>query len=131
MLATKDVRKLARERLKDAQVLLAGNRYEGAMYLCGYSIELVLKARICQTLKWAGFPSTNAEFADYKSFKTHDLDVLLHLSGKEAKIKTTLFAEWSAVAAWDPQSRYSPVGSATAADAALMLSSAKMLLGKL
>jgi len=54
--------------------------------------------------KWAGFPSTRKEFEGYHSFKTHDLDVLLHLTGIEGRIKTQLFAEWSAVAAWDPES---------------------------
>lgn len=90
-----------------------------------------MKARICQTLKWAGYPATNSEFGDYKSFKTHDLDVLLRLSGIEEKIKTTFLAEWSAVVQWNPESRYSPIGNAKPSDAALMLSSTRALLGKL
>ncbi|MCB0065385.1 MAG: HEPN domain-containing protein [Caldilineaceae bacterium] len=68
-------------RLEDAEVLLAANRYDGAMYLCGYAVELALKARICRTLKWAGYPSTRKEFEGYQSLRTHDLKVLLHLSG--------------------------------------------------
>jgi HEPN domain-containing protein len=131
MLDCKDIRALAKARLKDAQVLLRGKRYEGAIYLCGYAIELGLKARICQTLGWTGYPATNSEFNEYRSFKTHDLDVLLHLSGIEAKIKTQLLAEWSAVAQWDPESRYNPIGKAKPADAALMVASTKALLKKL
>jgi HEPN domain-containing protein len=133
MLDRKVIRSIAKGRLKDAEVLLKGKRYEGAIYLCGYAVELALKARICQTLKWTGFPATPAEFSDYKSFKTHDLDVLLHLSGLEAKIKTStsLLAGWSAVAQWSPESRYSPLGKATQADAESMVTSAKTLLGKL
>lgn len=131
MLDRKVLRSIAKGRLKDAKVLLRGKRYEGAIYLCGYAVDLALKARICQTLKWAGFPSTSAEFNDYKSFKTHDLDVLLHLSGLEAKIKTSLLAEWSAVAQWSPESRYSPLGKVTQTDAKSMVTSAKTLLGKL
>jgi HEPN domain-containing protein len=130
MLARKDIREIAKARLKDAQVLLRGNRFEGAIYLCGYAIELVLKARICRTLKWSGYPASSAEFNDYKSFKTHDLDVLLHLSGIEDKVKTKLLAEWSAVAQWNPESRYSALGSATKSDATLMVKSAKALLGR-
>ncbi|MEN8215647.1 MAG: HEPN domain-containing protein [Pseudomonadota bacterium] len=53
---------LARARLKDAQILFAAKRYDAATYLCGYAIELALKARICQTLGWTCFPETNKEF---------------------------------------------------------------------
>jgi HEPN domain-containing protein len=131
MIDTKDIKKIAQARLRDAEVLAAAKRYEGAIYLCGYAVELGLKARICKTLKWQGFPSSRKEFDGYQSFKIHDLDVLLHLTGIEDRIKTKLFAEWSAVAAWDPESRYNPVGNASPLDAHLMISSTKSLLAKL
>lgn len=57
-----ELRTLARARLKDADVLFAATRYDAATYLCGYAIELALKARICQTLRWTHFPETNKEF---------------------------------------------------------------------
>ena len=39
----------------------------------------------------------------YRSY-VHDLDVLLHLSGVEQRIKTQHLADWSLVAkGWDPQ----------------------------
>jgi HEPN domain-containing protein len=131
MLDHKDIKGLAKARHKDARVLLRGKRYEGAIYVCGYAIELALKARICRTLKWTGYPATDREFKGYNSFRTHNLDVLLHLSGIEAKIKTTVFAEWSAVAQWNPESRYTPIGKATRTDASLMVTSTKTLLSKL
>jgi len=93
MLDKREIKKIAKARLKDAEVMVAARRYEGAIYLCGYAVELGLKARICRTLKWTGFPSTNSEFKDYRSFKTHNLDVLLHLTGIEEKIKGELLAE--------------------------------------
>lgn len=37
------------------------------MYLCGYAIEVALKARICRTLNWTGFPETRGEFEGYQS----------------------------------------------------------------
>ncbi len=131
MLEKKEIRKIAKARLKDAEVLVASRRYEGAIYLCGYAVELGLKARICKTLKWSGFPSTNNEFKDYRSFKTHNLDVLLHLTGVETKIKGELLAEWSIVAEWDPESRYNPIGNVSQSDAHSMLHSASSLLAKL
>ncbi len=81
-------------------------RYEGSIYLCGYGMELALKARICKTLAWSDFPETKTEFEQYKSFRTHDLEILLHLSGRESKIKKTHLLDWSIVPNWDPEMRY-------------------------
>lgn len=100
-------------------------------YICGYSVELGLKARICRTLKWSGYPATHVEFKGYSSFRTHDLDLLLHLSGREEYIKAKYFAEWSAASQWNPEARYQPVGHASKADVDLMISAAETLLAKL
>jgi len=131
MLDITDLEKIATARIKDAEVLLNARRYDGAIYLCGYAVEIALKARICKTLGWSGYPSTTREFANYQSFKTHSLDVLLSLSGIEQKIKVELFAEWSAVAEWDPEIRYKPIGSATKKETKFMIDSSKKLLGVL
>jgi HEPN domain-containing protein len=131
MIQRNELKKIARARLKDADILLASRRYDGAIYLCGYAIELALKARICRTLKWHGYPSTNSDFKKYQSFRTHDLDVLLHLTGLEIKIKTDFLAEWSAVAQWNPAARYQPVGTAQKNDVNLMISASKTLIGKI
>ncbi len=125
------LRKIAKARLEDATALLASKRFDGAVYLCGYAIELALKARICRTLDWQGYPSNNKEFQDYQSFRVHNLDVLLHLSGREQIVKTKYLAEWSAVAQWDPSSRYKAIGMAKKTDTQLMISSARILLRKL
>ncbi|MBS1789482.1 MAG: HEPN domain-containing protein [Acidobacteria bacterium] len=97
MMLRAELNRIAKGRLKDANVLFNAGRYDGAIYLCGYAVETALKARICSTLKWPGFPSTRREFEGYQSFRTHDLEVLLHLSGAEEKIKTKHFVEWSIV----------------------------------
>ena len=128
MISPKELRKIAQARLKDAQVLLAAKRYDGSVYLCGYSIEIGLKARICRALKWSGFPSTNRGFEGYRSFRTHNLDVLLHLSGAEAKIKRRYLAEWSIVAMWEPEARYRLIGTATSSDATDMINAARAVL---
>jgi HEPN domain-containing protein len=131
MIAINELRKIAQARFKDADVLLKARRYDGAIYLCGYAIELALKARVCKTLKWPGYPSTSGEFKDYHSFRTHDLDVLLHLTGREQAIKVSYFAEWSAVAQWNPSARYQAIGTGTETDAKLMISATKILLEKI
>jgi hypothetical protein len=113
MIDKAELRKIAAARLRDAQSLLVAGRYDGATYLCGYAIEIGLKLRICKTLRWRGFPETNAEFRDLQSFKTHDFDALLRLSGIENKIKSQYLVEWLTVKRWNPELRYSKTGSAS------------------
>lgn len=119
-----EIDKIIQARVEDATVLFQSSRYDGSVYLCGYAIELGLKARICRTLKWNEYPTS----PKYGTFKTHDLDVLLHLSGCEHEVKLTHFADWSVVAEWNPEARYNPVGSVLASDAKNMLESTKELL---
>jgi hypothetical protein len=54
--------------------------------------------------------------------------MLLRLSGRDEFIKTKYLAEWSEIAAWDPDTRYRPAGSATKSEAERMLLSARILL---
>jgi hypothetical protein len=128
MIPIADLRSISKARLRDAAVLLRSTRYDGAVYLCGYVVEIALKARICRTLGWMGYPSTKGEFQNLQTFKTHDLDILLRLSGVETKIKAKYLAEWSAVAAWDPEVRYKQIGTATRQDSLMMMDSARILL---
>ena len=128
MISRVELRKISRARLKDAEILYNGKRYDGAVYLCGYAIELALKARVCKALNWSGFPETNNEFKLYSSFKTHNFTSLLRLSSIEDKIITHYFTDWSVVAGWDPESRYNAVGSATAIQAHDMIESTKILI---
>lgn len=86
---------------------------------------------MCETLGWKGFPSTENEFKKLKPLlKIHDLDTLLHLSGVENRIKEEIFTEWSIVASWDPEIRYSSQKQAEQTTK-LLLESADTLLKKL
>lgn len=129
MLSILKLMEISKERLTDAQTLLNAQCYDGAAYLCGYSIEVALKFKICQTLHWKGFSSTSKEFEKYKSLKTHDLDVLLSFTGIETVLKAQYLFEWSAVSIWNPEARYNPLGLINPADAILMVNSAKTLIG--
>jgi HEPN domain-containing protein len=117
MIAVADLDSLASARLTDAATLLAGGRFDGAVYMSGYAVEIALKARVARTLNWPSFPMTRKEFEGLTSFKTHDLDLLLRLSGQEDRIKQDHFVEWNAVAVWNPEARYHPIGSAAKSDA--------------
>src|SRR5438132_7002022 len=124
MIAPNVLKSISRARLRDAKVLLSAKRYDGAVYLCGYAVELALKARICQTLRWAGFPEAQQEFKGFQSVKTHDLEILLRFSGIEPRIKEKYLVPWSVVLDWDPEKRYQRTGLATAQEANNMISSA-------
>jgi hypothetical protein len=128
LISISDLRVIAKARLEDAEVLAQNDRLDGAQYLCGYSVELTLKARICATLNWIGFPETRGEFENFSNFKTHKLDVLLRLSGQEQRIKSDHLWAWSAVATWDPEARYKPIGQAELIEVVLMLSAAATLM---
>ena len=88
---------------------------------------MALKARVCKTLNWLDFPETGGEFQDYRSFQTHDLDVLLRLSGQEARVRLEHLQLWNAFATWKPELRYNSVGSTTSADAQAMIAAAEAL----
>jgi HEPN domain-containing protein len=131
VIAWSDLRNIARARLRDAEILLSAQRYDGAVYLCGYSVEIALKARTCRALGWSEFPETSRDFEGYQSLRTHRLDVLLHFSGAEARIKRRFMAEWSIVAMWEPDARYRRVGTASVADAADMIRAARSVVSAL
>jgi hypothetical protein len=131
MISIDQLRAISEARLRDAIVLLENDRLDGAAYLCGYAVELALKARICITLNWDGFPQTRGEFEDYASFRTHKLEVLLMLSGEEKRIKANQLREWSAVVPWDPRRRYEAVGHANRPEVEVMLAAVIVLVGVL
>jgi HEPN domain-containing protein len=129
MISAKELRAIARARLRDAQVLLRAKRFDGAWYLCGYAIELALKARICRTLRWSkGFPETAQDFKGLQSVKTHDLEILLKFSGVEDRVRAKRMAEWSVVLDWNPEKRYQANRLSTAQQAVHMVKCVERLL---
>jgi HEPN domain len=70
MIPVSELDGIASARLEDAKTLLSAGRFDGASYLCGYAVEVALKARICRVLSWPDFPSTTGEFQAYRSFPT-------------------------------------------------------------
>ena len=128
MILAADLRSIAAARLREARILLANQQYDGAAYICGYAVELCLKARICDTLHWSGYPESTSEFKDLTSFRTHNLQVLLILSGREATILQNHFADWSIVKDWKLEMRYKPVGSISVSNAADFVQATDILL---
>jgi len=130
MLSRTDLLKITRARVTDAKILLSKNRWDGAVYLCGYAVELALKSRIVVARGLAGFPETDAEFKALKPLwlKIHKLDDLLALSDREVRVRTKHMNLWSGVVQWEPEVRYRRIGSASLADAVVMVACTDRLL---
>lgn len=120
-----EIRNLARQRLSEAEILYQNGKYDGAFYLAGYSVELTLKAKICDRLGIPNlFDETDSNTNSIKgigeirkTLKTHNLFTLLIFSGLKqkfdmdkatnidlAKANSLLFT------AWDENARYKPCG---------------------
>jgi hypothetical protein len=127
-LTPEQLNELAYERLTDAKVLEAAGRLECALYICGYALEMKLKYRMCKTLDWDEYPGDGKD--KNRSFKTHKLEDLLHLSGVEKRINAKFIAEKSIVVKWDPEIRYSSEKQ-TPEDVELMIKATETLLSNL
>lgn len=118
-----DIQKLAWQRLKEAKILYRNKMYDGAFYLAGYSVELMLKAKICEN--W-GIPNlfdidgknTDTDISKIRQIvKTHKLTILLVLSGLKVKFdndkasnKNLFKANSLLFEKWSEQVRYSMAG---------------------
>ena len=112
-----DLKKLAFLKLQEAEALYDVGLYHGAAYLCGYVIELALKARICRLLDVPEYPATGKLRPVYA---VHDLNQLLLLAGLKRKLDLSskpLFEYWSTAVPWTPDRRYEPIGSISRKDA--------------
>lgn len=77
MLRVTDLRRIARARLRDAEILSRARCFDGSVYVCGYAVEIALKARICRTLRWTGSPDSSAEFSPPGSASAADAEAML------------------------------------------------------
>lgn len=130
MIAISALNGTAREYLRAAKLLRTRRSYDASVYLCGYAVEIALKARICRMLKWTtGFPETNAEFQEKGTLlKTHNLKVLLEYTAIQDRVRLTLLNEWSLLIGWSPEQRYNPIGTKDLDDADEMIAAAQKLL---
>jgi hypothetical protein len=82
--------------------------YDGAYYLCGYSVECALKACIAKKTRKSSFP--NKELAE-QAYK-HSLINLVKTAGLETLQKTAFKADpllldnWNVVKSWQVELRY-------------------------
>jgi len=109
-----ELKKMATTRLAESKALINSGLFDGACYLAGYVVELALKARICKLLDIDLYPDKGKISSAYK---IHDLADLIILAGLENKFKTAkhnnvnLDINWSVIASWSEQYRYSSIGT--------------------
>lgn len=124
MITKKDLMELSDKRFKDSQVLLNNSRYNGAVYLAGYVIELSLKLNVCKFFKLErGYPEVRKDLDLYDSeiknkflnasrnvglrtFKTHNLEDLLLISGKKPEVLDLYPYQRAQLTDWTPKIRY-------------------------
>ncbi|MEZ4732327.1 MAG: HEPN domain-containing protein [Caldilineaceae bacterium] len=120
-----ELKELAKTRLQEAKILYDQGLYDGCCYLAGYVLEMALKARICKVLDTADYPETG-EIS--RSFKTHNLIVLLRLAGLQRKLDVAIAANpnllrsWSLITEWTEEFRYTPAGTRSKLEAEIILS---------
>ncbi len=107
-----DIERLAHQKLEAAESLLNDGNPDNAYYIGGYSIELLLKAKVCKTLGIDDFFAFNKGKKElYKVYKVHNYEELLILSGLYSifneQLKDLKFKEhWSIVSTWSEEARY-------------------------
>ena len=107
------IQQLADERLKDAEALRSLGRWSGAYYLCGYAVELSLKACVLRHLG-----ESDAVFGDseakqsFRDYRTHDLKLLIGYAGLKVEQEQSfqrnriLQSNWIVTAGWSEKARY-------------------------
>jgi HEPN domain len=134
------IKELAVERLDEARILYENGKYDGSFYLAGYSVELMLKAKICERM---GIPNLfdevnsnqNLDASERRGLdeikkvvKTHNLFTLLIFSGLKVKIDeekalNEIFSSGCALlfSKWNEKIRYKVIGHITSQEARIMI----------
>ena len=95
-------------RIKEAEILLMADCYQGAYYLAGYALECALKACIARQVKEFDFPDKKLANASY----THKLVDLVITAGlkqeltEQEKQNEEFKLNWAVVIEWSEDSRY-------------------------
>ena len=77
-----ELENLASIRIKEAEILLTADCYQGAYYLAGYALECILKACIAKQVKEFDFPDKKLANDSY----THKLANLVITAGLKEKL---------------------------------------------
>ena len=107
--------KAGKHRMVDAKTLFDGRRWRGSMYLAGYAVECLLKAKLMRMFGCRNLGALEEELQRKKLLPsnftvfTHQLELLLRLTGAAARLRQdqTLWQTFNRVNNWVPAWRYS------------------------
>jgi hypothetical protein len=134
MNSAQEIKELAYLRLSEAEILCEAKKYDGAFYLAGYSVELMLKAKVCEHFRIDNLFNKQActiqGISDLrKVVETHDINLLLIFSGLEEKFRKAkarnpkqrntyrfFTASTGDKTDWNEQIRYLPINSKSESD---------------
>jgi HEPN domain-containing protein len=108
--------KSAKHRLDDARSLFRESRWRGAMYMAGYGVECLLKAKLmkrydCRTLlELEDELHSRKLLSDKLTIFTHQLSLLLNLTGSVDVLRRDrrLWPQFVLANSWLPAWRYNP-----------------------
>src|SRR5580658_250706 len=101
----RDFQNLSILRVREARRLAEAGFYDGAYYLGGLAIERALKSTLARTTQRYEFPDLERTRRAY----THNLEILLKLSGLDTKLDESephVQAAWARVSGWNVETRY-------------------------
>ena len=108
--------KAAVHRREDAHALFNATRWRGAMYMAGYSIECLLKAKLMRIYACSNLRDLEVELqrrgllAEHATIFTHQLEILLRLANGLDRLRQNaqLWPLFNIVNRWIPAWRYNP-----------------------
>lgn len=128
MIPIADFEQTAREKLLDAKCLLDGERFDGAIYMAGYALEIAIKVKLCHSKEMPAFPDTYNEWKDVagalkkfdntwkkpdnafdkesKSWKEHLSEELVEKLDEPLKSQILVDRDWNKVRIWSVDLRY-------------------------
>jgi len=101
----RDFQNLSVLRVRDARRLADAGLYDGAYYLGGIAIECALKSAIARATQRYEFPDLERTRRVY----THNLEILLKLSGLDTKLDDAephAQDAWARARSWNVETRY-------------------------
>jgi hypothetical protein len=108
------LRQMAEDRIRDAEVLIGGQRWAFAYYVAGYAVECALKSCVLSRMIYTGGVFMDKKFAE--QCHTHTFGDLIRLAGLKGELDAQLAASaaaagrfvgfWGTVLLWRETSRY-------------------------
>lgn len=107
--------KASRHRLDDARALLNADRWRGAMYMAGYAVECMLKAKLMRMFDCRQLRELEEELqrrgllSAAASVYSHQLGMLLRLTQRMDQLRSdrAFWPQFNMVNRWVPAWRYS------------------------